>query len=62
MIFVLISYSVVTQAMLLLILIDVQYSETTVCNFEKGSNHQNHSSTGSHHPAKKIPPAVLNIF
>ena len=47
-IFVLISYSVGTQVMLILILIDVQYSQTTVFSFEKGSNRQNHSSSSSH--------------
>ena len=32
--------------MLILILIDVQYSQTTAFSFEKGSKDQNHSSTG----------------
>ena len=41
--------------MLILILIDVQYSRNTAFNFEKGLNCQNHSSSGSHHPVKKIP-------
>ena len=38
-----------TQVMLILILVDVQYSENAVFSFEKGSNCQNHSSLGSHH-------------
>ena len=41
--------------MLILILIDVQYSQTAVFSFEKGLNGQNYSS-GSHYPVKKIPP------
>ena len=44
------------QVMLILILIDVQYSQNTVFSFGKGSNSQNHSSSGSHHPGKKNPP------
>ena len=54
-IFVLISYSFDTQAMLLLILIDVQYSQNAVFSFEKRSNCQNHSSSGSYCPVKKSP-------
>ena len=42
--------------MLILTLIDVQYSQKAVISFEKGSNPQNHSSS-SLHPAKKILPA-----
>ena len=34
---VLISYSLDTQVMLILILIDVQYSQKSVFNFEEGS-------------------------
>ena len=33
--------------MLILILIDVHYSQKTVFSFEKGLNPQNHSSSGS---------------
>ena len=40
--------------MLILILIDVQYSQKAVFSFEKGLNHQNHSSSGS--LQKKSPP------
>ena len=47
--------------MLILILIDVQYSQTTVFSFEKGSNRQNHSS-GSHHPVKKFSRAVFTTL
>ena len=39
--------------MLILILIDVQYSQKTVFHFKKGSNGQNHSFSGPHHP---VPP------
>ena len=60
--FFLISYSVGTQVMLILILINVQYSQTTFLSFEKGSNPQNHSSLGSHHPVNKFPPAVFITF
>ena len=42
--------------MLIFILIDVQYSQMAVFSFEKGSNNQNHSSSGSLHLVKKIPP------
>ena len=42
--------------MLILILIDVQSSQKAVFSFEKGSDRQNHSSSGFHHPVK-IPPA-----
>ena len=37
--------------MLILILIDVQYSQNAVFSYEKGSNRQNHSSSP---PGKKI--------
>ena len=46
-IFVLISYSFETYIMLILILIDVQYSQNAVFSFKKFSNHQNHSSSDS---------------
>ena len=61
-IFVLISYSFHTQVMLILILIDVQYSQNVVFSFAKGLNCQNHFSSGSHHPVKKLPPAVFITF
>ena len=41
--------------MLILILIYVQYLQNAFFSFEKGSNCQNHSSSGSHHPVKKFP-------
>ena len=53
--FVLISYSLDTQVMLILILIDVQYSKKAVFSFEKSLNRQNHSSSGSLHLVKKFP-------
>ena len=40
--------------MLILILVDIQYSQKAVFSFEKGSNHQN-QSLGSLHPVKKFP-------
>ena len=42
--------------MLTLILVDVQYSRKAVFSFEKDSNHQNHSSSGSLHLVKKSFP------
>ena len=56
--FVLIAYSLNTQVMLILILIDVLHSQKAVFNFEKGSNGQNHSSSGSHNPVKKSPHKI----
>ena len=47
------SYSFETQIMLILILIDVQYSQNAVFSLEKFSNRQNHSSSGYHHLLKK---------
>ena len=41
--------------MLILILIDVQYSKKTVFSFEKGLNPQNHSSSGSLHLVQNRP-------
>ena len=54
-IFDLISYSFGTEIRLILILIDVQYSQNAGFSFEKFSNRQNHSSSGSHHLVKKYP-------
>ena len=45
--------------MLILILINVHHSRKAVFSFEKGSNHQNHSSSGSLQPV--IPPPHLNF-
>ena len=60
-IFFLTSYSFDTQVMLILILIDVQYSQNAVFRFEKGSNRQNHSSSGSHYPVKQFPRQNLQF-
>ena len=38
--------------MVILILIDVQYSQGAVFSFEKDSNRQNHSSSDSRHPVQ----------
>ena len=40
------------------ILIDDQYVQNVVLSFEKSSNGQNHSSSDSHHPTKKIPSKI----
>ena len=55
-ILVLISYSFDTQATLILILIDIQYTQNAVFSFEKSSNYQNDSCLGSHHAVEKSPP------
>ena len=44
--------------MLILILIDVQYSQKAVFSFEKGFNCQNNSSPGSFRPVKEISPPL----
>ena len=54
--------------MLILILIGVQYSQKAVFSFEKGVDHQNYSSSGSHHLVKKsnthrpapLPPSKIS--
>ena len=48
--------------MLILILIDVQYSQKAVFSFEKGSNRQNHFSSGSLHPVNPPPPQEIFRF
>ena len=45
--------------MLILILIDVQYLHKAAFSFEKGSNCQNHSSSGSLHMVKQSPHPLL---
>ena len=54
-IFILPSYSLHTQAMPILILINVQYLQITVFSFEKGLNGQKYSSSDSHQPIKQFP-------
>ena len=54
-IFVLISYSLDTQVILTLVLLDVQYSQKAIFSFEKDLIGQNHSSTGSHCLRKRSP-------
>ena len=49
-IFILTLYSLYTQVMLILILINVQYSQNAVFSFEKGLNDQNHSFTPAQIP------------
>ena len=46
--------------MLILILINVNYSQKTVFSCEKGSNDQNRYYSGSYYPTKKYP--LSNIF
>ena len=58
-VFVLIPYSLDTQVVLSLILIDVQYSQKAVFSFKKRSNQENHSSLSSHHPVKKNSPRKI---
>ena len=41
--------------MLILILIDFQFLHNVAFSFEKDSNGQNHSSSGSHHPINNSP-------
>ena len=45
--------------MLIFILIDVQYIQNAIFCFEKGSNRQNHYSSGSHHLVN--PPPLTKI-
>ena len=61
---VLISYSFETQIMPILILINVQYSQNAVFNFENFLNCQNHFSSGSHqyHLVKKSPLQYSLLF
>ena len=44
------------QVIMILILIDVQYSQKAVISFEKGSNGQNQSFSGFQHLVEKSPP------
>ena len=60
-IFVLGSYSLYTQILLILILIDVQYLQNVRFSFESGSDSRNHYSS-SHHSIKKSPSRVRLIF
>ena len=46
--------------MLLLILIDVQYSQKAIFSFKKGLNCQDHSSSGSFHPVNLPPPSKIS--
>ena len=46
-------YFLYIQIKLLLILIDLQYVQNVILNFEKGSNGQKHSSSDSHNTTKK---------
>ena len=49
------------HAMLILILIDVQYLQNGDFSFEEGSNGQNNSSSDTHHPIKESLPAKFPI-
>ena len=45
---------------MILILIDVQYSQKAVISFQKGSNGQNQSFSGFQHLVEKSPPPQKN--
>ena len=64
--FVLTSYSLYTQIMLSLILVDVEYLQNVVFSFEKALNGQNHLSPDSHeNPPQaefRFPPPVKTIW
>ena len=53
-IFILISYSLYAQIMLILVLIDLQYLQNVVFSFAKCLNSWNHFSSDFHHPIKKF--------
>ena len=59
-IFVLISYFLHTQVMLILISIDVQYSQKGVFSFEKGLYHQKTLLLWFLWPSKKSPPSKIS--
>ena len=48
--------------MLILILIDIQYSHNVIFSFEKCLNSQNHFSSDPHHSVKKITQQGLLVF
>ena len=48
--------------MLIFILTDVQYAQKAVFSFEKGSNCQNYSNSGSLHPVKKISAPLVKFY
>ena len=60
-IFILPSYSLHTQVMQILTLINVQHLQNVVFSFEKRFEWSNYSSSGSHHPIKNLPPAKFCI-
>ena len=55
------SYLFYTQVMLILILINIHYSQNVVFSFEKGSIDQNHSFSDFHHPIQKSHPGKFSI-
>ena len=60
-IFVLNSYSLYTEVMLILILTNVQHLQIVNFRFEKGSNGQNHTSSESCHPIKKFWKTLMPV-
>ena len=46
--------------MLILILIDAEYSQKAVFSFQTDSHRQNHSSSGFLHPVKKITASKIS--
>ena len=57
-IFISTSYSLNIQVILILILIDVQYLQSVVSIFKKGSNGHSHSSSDSHHMISPNPTST----
>ena len=56
------SYSLYSQVMLILILIDAQYLQNVAFSFEKGGNGQSHSSSDSDYQIKKFPPTPAKFL
>ena len=46
--------------MLILILVDVQYLQSVVFGFKKGSDSQNHSQSDSHLPNRKLSDSKIS--
>ena len=55
-------YSLYTEVMLILILINVQYLQNVVFSFEKGSNGQSHTLSDSYHLIQKVPREDFPLF
>ena len=55
------SYPLYTKAMVILIIIDVQYLHNVVFGFEENWNGESHCSSDTHHPIKQSPQVKLPI-